>query len=63
MVGRVGTIVGDDGINIDEMDLGRGPSGDVSLMLLSTSTPVPAEVVTQLRATDGVVDAKAIELD
>jgi D-3-phosphoglycerate dehydrogenase len=64
MVGRVGTIVGiDNGINIDELDLGRGPSGDVSLMLLSTSTPVPPEVVTQLRATQGVVDARAIELD
>ena len=64
MIGRVGTILGiDDGINIDELDLGRGPQGDVSLMLLSTSTPVPAEVVTQLRATDGVVDARAIELD
>ena len=64
MVGRVGTIVGiDNGINIDELDLGRGPSGDVSLMLLSTSTPVPPEVVSQLRATEGVVDARAIELD
>ena len=51
------------GINIDELDLGRGPSGDVSLMLLSTSTPVPPEVVTQLRTTEGVVDARAIELD
>ena len=64
MVARVSTILGiDNGINIDELDLGRGPQGDVSLMLLSTSTPVPAEVVTQLRATDGVVDARAIELD
>ncbi|MFI5054601.1 MAG: phosphoglycerate dehydrogenase, partial [Acidimicrobiia bacterium] len=64
MVGRVGSIVGiDHGINIDELDLGRGPSGDVSLMLLSTSTAVPPEVVTQLREQDGVVDARAIELD
>ena len=63
MVGRVATIVGDHGINIAEMNLGRGPSGDVSLMLLSTSTPVPTEVLTQLRATDGVVDARSIELD
>ncbi len=64
MVGRVGTILGiDHGINIDEIDLGRGPAGDVSLMLLSTSTPVPPEVVAQLRATEGVVDARAIELD
>jgi D-3-phosphoglycerate dehydrogenase len=63
MVGRVATIVGDHGINIDEMDLGKGPAGDASLMLLATSTPVPAEVVGELRATEGVVDARAIELD
>ena len=63
MVGRVATIVGDHGINIDEMDLGKGPAGDVSLMLLAASTPVPPEVVGELRGTEGVVDARAIELD
>jgi D-3-phosphoglycerate dehydrogenase len=63
MVGRVTTIVGDHDINIDEMDLGKGPAGDVSLMLLATSTPVPPEVVGELRGTEGVVDARAIELD
>ena len=61
---RVATILGiDHRINIDEMDLGRGPAGDVSLMLLATSTPVPPEVVAELRGTEGVVDARAIELD
>jgi len=63
MVGRVATIVGDHGINIDEMDLGKGPAGDASLMLLATSTPAPPEVVAELRATEGVIDARAIELD
>ena len=64
MVGTIGTILGrEHGINIDDMNLGRGPAGDVSLMLLATSTSVPAEVVAQLRATEGVVDARAIELD
>lgn len=64
MVARVTGILGvDHGINIDEMDLGKGPAGDVSLMLLATSTPVPPEVVAQLRSTEGVVDARAIELD
>jgi D-3-phosphoglycerate dehydrogenase len=63
MIGAVGTILGDGGVNIDEFDLGKGPAGDKPLMVLSTSTPVPPEVVTQLRQTDGVVDARAIELD
>jgi D-3-phosphoglycerate dehydrogenase len=62
MIGRVGAIVGDNGINIDEFDLGKGPAGDKPLMVLSTSTPVTPEVVAQLRAEPGVVDALAIEL-
>ena len=39
--------------------------GDKPLMVLSTSTPVPPEVVTQLRETDGVVDARhaVVQLD
>ena len=32
-------------------------------MVLSTSTSVPAEVVDQVRAQDGIVGAQAIELD
>jgi D-3-phosphoglycerate dehydrogenase len=64
MVGTIGSILGrEHGINIDDMGLGKGPAGDASLMLLATSTPVPPEVVAELRATEGVVDARAIELD
>jgi D-3-phosphoglycerate dehydrogenase len=63
MIGRVGTILGDGGVNIDELALGRGPAGDAPLMVLSTSTPVAPEVIAQLRAQDGIVDAQPIELD
>ena len=62
MIGRVGTILGDGGVNIDELDLGKGPAGDSPLIVLSTSTPVPGEVIAQLRAEQGVIDARAIEL-
>ena len=63
MIGNVGTFLGDAGINIDELDVGTGPTGDAALMVLSTSTAVPAAVVEQLRAQHGIVDAQAIELD
>ncbi len=63
MIARVTTILGlESGINIDELKVGTGPTGDKALMVLSTSTPVPASVVDQVRAQDGVVDAQAIEL-
>jgi D-3-phosphoglycerate dehydrogenase len=62
MVGSVGTIVGSHGLNIEELDLGKGPA-DTSLICLSTTQAVSAEVVAELRATEGIVDAQAIELD
>ncbi len=63
MIGRVGTTLGDAGVNIADMALGRGPTGDHALMVLSTDSPVPPDVVERLRAQDGILDAKAIELD
>jgi D-3-phosphoglycerate dehydrogenase len=62
MVGLVGTILGNGGINIKELDLGTGPTGDAALMVLSTDTPVPVAVIDELRARDGIVAAQAIEL-
>ena len=62
MVGIVGTILGDGKINIKELDLGEGPTGDVALMVLSTSIPVPADVVEELNTEEGIVAAQAIEL-
>ena len=53
------TIVGDAGINIDDMDVGTGPGGRGGADgAVAPSTPVPPEVVdASSRATDGVVDA------
>src|SRR5438132_10458248 len=62
IIGRVGTILGGAEVNIEDMRVGKSPSGEAALMALTTSTPVPAEVVDALRAERGVVDAKAIEL-
>jgi D-3-phosphoglycerate dehydrogenase len=63
MVGLVGTILGNGNINIKELDLGTGPTGDAALMVLSTDTAVPAVVIDELRAREGIVAAQAIELD
>ena len=62
MIGRVGTIVGEAGLNIEDMRVGKSPTGEAALMALTTTQAVPAGVLEQLRAEDGVVDAKAIEL-
>jgi D-3-phosphoglycerate dehydrogenase / 2-oxoglutarate reductase len=63
MIGRVGTILGEAGVNIDDMDVGKTAEGQAALMALSTAEPVPDSVVDMLRAQNGVVDARAIELE
>ena len=63
MIGRVGTILGEAGVNIADMDVGKNPEGEAALMVLSTYSPVPDEVVARLRAVDGILEAQPIELD
>jgi D-3-phosphoglycerate dehydrogenase len=62
MIGRVGTIVGDAGINIADMRVGKSPSGEAAMMALTTSSTVPADLLDALRAEPGILDAKSIEL-
>ena len=61
MIGKVGTILGQAGINIDDMDLGRDPTGEPSTMVMATKQPVPADVVARLRAEEGIVSVHALE--
>jgi D-3-phosphoglycerate dehydrogenase len=62
MIGAVGTILGNAGVNITDMGVGRSPSGEAALMAISTLDAVPVAVVDTIRAREGVIDAKAIEL-
>ena len=63
MIGVVGSTLGRAGVNIADMALGRGPTGEHALMVLATDSVVTTEVLDDLRAQPGIVDAKAIELD
>ena len=63
MIGVVGMTLGRAGVNIADMTLGRGPTGEHALMVLATDSPVTAEVVEDLRSNAGILDAKAIVID
>lgn len=61
VIGRVGTVLGDAGVNIADMDVGRSlASGAGALMVIATSTPVPEAVADQVRAADGVLSVAVI---
>jgi D-3-phosphoglycerate dehydrogenase len=55
MIGVVGTALGDAGINIADMDVGRTPTPGSALMVLATTAPVPAEVIARLAAAPGII--------
>lgn len=63
VIGTVGTILGAAKVNIDDMVVGRTTSGAAALMVLSTAAAVGDDVVETLRAADGIIDARAIDLD
>jgi D-3-phosphoglycerate dehydrogenase len=62
MIGVVGTLLGDAGVNIDDMDVGRSPDQPTAVMVLATATPVPAEIQGRLRAHEGILSVDAIDL-
>lgn len=63
MIGRVGTVLGAAGVNISDMDVGRGPTGEAALMVLTTDSEVGADVLAELRGEPGIVIARAITLE
>ena len=61
VIGRVGTLFGDAGVNIANMTVSRSRRGGKALMVLSVDTHPPAELVARIRA-EGFDDARVIEL-
>jgi D-3-phosphoglycerate dehydrogenase len=61
VIGRVGTLFGDAGVNIANMTVSRTRKGDKALMALSIDTPAPDELQATLRA-GGFDDARFISL-
>jgi D-3-phosphoglycerate dehydrogenase len=60
MIGKVGTIVGEAGVNIADMDVGQAASGASAMMVLATSEPVPVEVSDTLRSVEGIVSVDTL---
>ena len=68
MIGRVGTIFGSHGINIVSAAVGRQPDGDdgaadrLAAMVITTDSPVHADVLDEVVGGEGFVDGRAVTL-
>ncbi len=60
MIGLVTTALGDAGVNISDIHVGRSPQGQAALMVLATDQPAPVEVVERLRRSAGIVSVHAL---
>jgi D-3-phosphoglycerate dehydrogenase len=62
MIGKVGTILGDSGINIAHMQVGRRKIGGEAVMGVNVDIPIPDEVMEEIRRIPDVKDCKFITL-
>ena len=62
VIGRVGTLFGDAGVNIANMTVSRTRRGGKALMVLTIDSMPPPELVERFRA-EGFDDARVVELD
>ncbi len=59
-IGRIGTLLGANAINIGTFNLGRRVAGGEAVLLLSLDSPIPADVLEQARQLPGVRTVKAL---
>jgi D-3-phosphoglycerate dehydrogenase / 2-oxoglutarate reductase len=64
MIGRVGTLLGERGVNIGQMVVGRSEDGGDTgaVMVLTTDAPMSRELLDEVVALDGFTDGRAVEL-
>ena len=62
VIGVVGTVLGDAGVNIDNMDVGRAADLDTAIMVIAVTEPLADEVVARLRTSDGVLSVDVIDI-
>jgi D-3-phosphoglycerate dehydrogenase len=60
MIGVVGTLLGDAGVNIADMDVGKAAESGTAMMLIAPTAPVHDDVVASLRAAPGIISVHAL---
>jgi D-3-phosphoglycerate dehydrogenase len=62
VIGQVGTILGNENINIASMHLGRKTPGQNALMVLSVDSEVPEGIIEKIAAIPGIDSVKQVRL-
>ncbi|MFL5900295.1 MAG: phosphoglycerate dehydrogenase [Solirubrobacterales bacterium] len=62
MIGKVGTMFGEEGVNIVSAAVGAEPGGDRAVMALTTDAPVYDETIAKILKVDGFTVGRAVDL-
>ena len=62
MVGRIGTLLGEHGVNIATMSLSRNQAGGTALTVLNLDTTPSEELLSEIRASEDIHSAQVIQL-
>jgi D-3-phosphoglycerate dehydrogenase len=62
MLGRIGTALGDAGINIDAAAVGKEENPDEAVLLMTTDRAVPADVLATITASPDFHEARSVSL-
>jgi D-3-phosphoglycerate dehydrogenase len=60
VIGTVGTLLGNAGVNIADMDVGRAAEPGTAVMLIAPTAPVPDDVVAALRSAPGIISVNSL---
>ena len=60
VIGLVGTLLGNAGVNIADMDVGRAITPGTALMVIAPTAEVTADVLAQLRAAAGIIEVTTL---
>ncbi len=62
MIGRVGTLFGEEGVNIVSAAVGAEPGGETAVMALTTDAPVRDETIGKILGLDGFALGRSVDL-
>jgi len=60
VIGTVGTLLGDAGVNIADMDVGRAEGTGTAVMLIAPTSVVPTATIDALRQAPGIITVRAL---
>jgi len=62
LIGPVGTLIGDHGVNIAGMQVGRQKRGGKAVMFLTVDNSISLDLLEEIKGIDGVLDVKYVQL-